>query len=310
MPSRIHAVVHSGPRRGGSVFATDHRHMKKSTRLEVEAGPAESVVDAESFGVWLRRQREGRDIGLREIAQQSKISLRYLQALEAGRFAVLPAPVFAKGFLRQYAAYVGLDTQEVVNAYLAARRLDEPEEDHEAVPVPPAARRDGRTRALLLVLAILGLTVILLLVYVADRWRRAQPPAAAVPERMLAAPSTPATTPPATPSPVPDAAAAPQAPSAARSPLIVGIDFAGECWIEATADGRKILAEMRVQGESVQLSADQRIELTLGDTSVVTIEVNGRPMPLTAPPGRVRSLVIDLERARALAAAPDSQAAP
>ena len=50
-----------------------------------------------------------REISLREIAERTKISLRYLEALEEDRFDLLPAPVFAQGFLREYARYVGLN---------------------------------------------------------------------------------------------------------------------------------------------------------------------------------------------------------
>ena len=78
-----------------------------------------------SFGTWLRRQREIREIPMREIADVTKISIRYLEALEADRFDVLPAPVFAKGFLREYSRYVGLDPDEVVNSYLIAQQSPE-----------------------------------------------------------------------------------------------------------------------------------------------------------------------------------------
>ncbi|HET9228574.1 MAG TPA: helix-turn-helix transcriptional regulator, partial [Thermoanaerobaculia bacterium] len=71
-----------------------------------------------SFGDWLRRQREMREISLRDIADRTKISLRYLEAMEDNRFDLLPAPIFAKGFLREYARYVGLSPDEVVNHYL------------------------------------------------------------------------------------------------------------------------------------------------------------------------------------------------
>ena len=54
-----------------------------------------------SFGTWIKRQREARGIELREISDHTKISIRYLEALEVDRFDVLPAPVFTKGFLRQ-----------------------------------------------------------------------------------------------------------------------------------------------------------------------------------------------------------------
>ena len=82
--------------------------------------PWEGEAETGSFGAWLRRQREVRGISLREIAETSRISLRYLEALEQDRFDLLPAPLFAKGFLREYAKFVGLDPDEVVNYYLSA----------------------------------------------------------------------------------------------------------------------------------------------------------------------------------------------
>src|SRR5215213_3364913 len=86
-------------------------------------------VEGGSFGEWLRRQREMREINLRDIADRTKISLRYLEAMEADRFDLLPAPIFAKGFLREYARYVGLSPDEVVNHYLAVQQQQSPEED-------------------------------------------------------------------------------------------------------------------------------------------------------------------------------------
>ena len=87
-----------------------------------KSGPAEG---SSSFGEWLRRQREMREISLRDIADRTKISLRYLEAMEADRFDLLPAPIFAKGFLREYARYVGLSADEVVNHYLAVHQPEE-----------------------------------------------------------------------------------------------------------------------------------------------------------------------------------------
>ena len=73
-------------------------------RLKTKVRPwQQGDEETASFGSRLRRQREVRDIGLREIADASKISLRYLEAFEQDRFEALPAVVFAKGFLREYA---------------------------------------------------------------------------------------------------------------------------------------------------------------------------------------------------------------
>src|SRR5450759_5714097 len=71
------------------------------------------------FGEELRRNRLAREVSLQSIATATKISVRSLEALERGDFARLPAPVFTRGFIRAYASYLGLDPEEMVNAYLS-----------------------------------------------------------------------------------------------------------------------------------------------------------------------------------------------
>ncbi len=71
-----------------------------------------------SFGETLRREREMREITLREISDATKINIRYLEALEQNRFEILPGGLFNKGFIRAYAGYVGLDAEDMVDAYL------------------------------------------------------------------------------------------------------------------------------------------------------------------------------------------------
>lgn len=71
-----------------------------------------------SFGEELRRERELRQITLREISESTKISLRYLEALERNEFEGLPGGVFNRGFVRAYAQFIGVDPEAMVNAYL------------------------------------------------------------------------------------------------------------------------------------------------------------------------------------------------
>lgn len=123
-----------------------------------ETAPVHEDPDhPEAFGRWLRSQREMRGIHLRAIAESSKIGLGHLKALESGRFDLLPADVFTKGFLRQYAGYVGLDPEEAINFYLAAREHVEEEEDPLSVAPPP---KESGTRwvvvAVLLAAALLA----------------------------------------------------------------------------------------------------------------------------------------------------------
>ncbi|HXU12481.1 MAG TPA: RodZ domain-containing protein [Candidatus Binatia bacterium] len=71
-----------------------------------------------SFGETLKRERELREISLRQIAEATKIAIRYLEALEANQFDVLPGGLFNKGFIRAYSRFIGIDGEAMVNTYL------------------------------------------------------------------------------------------------------------------------------------------------------------------------------------------------
>ena len=71
-----------------------------------------------SFGEEIRRERELRQISLREIAQATKINLRYLEAIERNDFEYLPGGLFNRAFVRAYCQHIGVDSESMVNAYL------------------------------------------------------------------------------------------------------------------------------------------------------------------------------------------------
>ena len=66
------------------------------------------------LGTWLVRAREARGLTLEDAERDTRISRRYLLALETEQFDVIPAPVYARGFLRSYSQYLGLDPQEML----------------------------------------------------------------------------------------------------------------------------------------------------------------------------------------------------
>lgn len=76
------------------------------------------------LGAALRRAREEQGLTLEDAERDTRISKRYLDALENERFDVVPAPVYARGFLRSYSQYLGLDPNEVLSLY---PRDDEPQ---------------------------------------------------------------------------------------------------------------------------------------------------------------------------------------
>lgn len=83
------------------------------------ARPEPLVLPGPVTGAALRRFREQRGVGLRDIADASKIGVRFLEYIEAERYSMLPAAVYLRGFLQEYARAVGLDPRRTAEAYMA-----------------------------------------------------------------------------------------------------------------------------------------------------------------------------------------------
>lgn len=70
-----------------------------------------------SIGQELKKQRELRQINLEDIANDTKISMRFLRAIEEDNFQILPEGVYRRNFIASYASYIGIDSQALVNIY-------------------------------------------------------------------------------------------------------------------------------------------------------------------------------------------------
>ena len=79
--------------------------------MEREASPGRAV------GRLLRDQREARGLDLKAVEMALRIRLQYLEAIEQGRFDLLPGAAYIPAFLRSYALHVGLDPEKVLTAY-------------------------------------------------------------------------------------------------------------------------------------------------------------------------------------------------
>jgi cytoskeletal protein RodZ len=85
----------------------------------------------EQFGNALRIERERRQVSLENICEVTKVSVRHLEALEAGRYEDLPGGVFRKGILRSYLKAVGLEESGWVEQFDNAIRAFDPEHEEE-----------------------------------------------------------------------------------------------------------------------------------------------------------------------------------
>ena len=106
------------------------------------------------FGEYLRRERELRSVTLEEISAATRISIRFLEAIESEELSKLPGGIFTRSFVRTYARYLGLDEERVLtDCQLAGRQ--KPEVDIHRIAAN-RARQDGaalRTRVIGLAVA-------------------------------------------------------------------------------------------------------------------------------------------------------------
>jgi len=69
------------------------------------------------LGRLLREARTAKDLSLADVESVTRIRQKYLEALESGDFASLPRGAVARGFLRTYATFLGLDADEMLRRY-------------------------------------------------------------------------------------------------------------------------------------------------------------------------------------------------
>ena len=166
MTTREHARPLGSPGRGGD----DGRGQEPRAAL-----PGERLADR------LVAAREAKGVDLLRAERETKIRRQYLAAMERGAWEELPAGVYARGFLRNYAIYLGLDPDEVLGAW-SRERGEVPVQPAIVVPRPIEAPRRGFVLGPgLLVAALVSLAALAIIFYIGFQLLRfSEPPPLAV----------------------------------------------------------------------------------------------------------------------------------
>ncbi len=232
-----------------------------------------------SFGENLRRERELRGVSLREIADATKISVRFLKALEEDRVDLLPGGLFPKAFVRQYARYLGLDAERYVAEFLyvaGEHRVASP-------PVlPPEPRALPRGLIFFGVVVTAGVVLSLKLGGAPDRAARQAPSPVAEP---VAPAATTAESTEGTSGPLATAVRTPDG-------LVLTLKAQQDCWVEARADGQTVLNRVLAGGETATLEAHGQIVLSVGNAGGLAFRVNDRPGVPLGKSGEVKRNIV------------------
>jgi len=174
------------------------------------------------LGTYLSQLREERGPSIEELARVTRVSSRYLEALEREDFAQLPAPVFTKGYIRAYCQALGVPAEEALSRYAETVKIPVVTAPVEAPSARPAddGRRPRGTLLLSFVLLVgfgVALFVVTLLLQSGRSERTVRPAAPSAPSVQVAA--KPPTAPPVSEAPAPPPApATPEVPPAAAPP--------------------------------------------------------------------------------------------
>jgi len=273
-----------------------------------ESPPQGGASELASFGEELRREREIRGISLKEISDATKISKRFLDALERNDHRTLPAPVFTRGFVREYARYVGLNAEDMVNRYNYAAAQDDriekppqiekypltPPRDITPKPkpkrgIPPTFARVDRNAMVLVIIAFALVGV----AWWAVKHKLIERELGFEPSTVTAAAKPAVAAPVAVPAPP---------PPADDSKLRMEIEAIGSSWVTLSADGKRVLNEELTQGQRRNFEANDRFSFaTIGNAAGITLRLNGVTVPPLGDEGEVvKNRVFDREALQTL----------
>lgn len=236
-----------------------------------------------SFGENLRRERELRGVSLREIAEGTKISRRFLQALEEDRVDVLPGGLFPRAFVKQYALFLGLDVDKAVADFSTVHAEAPPERPERKAYSEPRRRSPiSLGQAFLAVIAVLAVA---LTFRRGGERERARPEPTPIP--VVAAPAVLPTD-----RVYPSPSLAPTTPAPTADSLVLTMTAAQDCWVEVRADGETVINRVLAEGESQTLEARGEIVLSVGNAGGLSIRVNDRPALPLGRSGEVRKNIV------------------
>jgi len=250
----------------------------------------------------LRHARERLGLSLRDVADRTRIRVAILDAIENHDVDRLPPPIFTSGFVKAYAREVGLDPQVTAARYAAALEPAGPSSDV-AAPVRHGVVGDSdslteRERSSLVTAAlIVGAGLVFVLV---NPWKSSLPShdntvasaAIAIAAAGPVAREAVATT----------GEARPIVPAGPRTPnMRIELAPRSACWIEATADGDRIIYKLLDTGDRYAIEGYENLVLKVGDPSALVYSINGaRGRPLGAA-GQATTVHLTRENSRAFA---------
>ena len=248
------------------------------------------------IGDLLRRERERQNLSIKDIEKATSIRALYIDAIEKGEYKTLPGEVYAKGFVRNYANYLKLNANEIVNAFNEemhpqeelqesagsssaeeARQEQSAERNREEYrgpkitsleSYPMEKKSHGVRNALMVAVAVFVVAFAALIAFGGDEEPSAPAPRAKTQTQQ-----------------------GQKQTEAAPKPTVDGVEvklsFTDRCWTEVVVDGKTEFEGTAEKGKVLTLKGKDKVRITAGNAGALNYSLNGKDMGAIGQKGEV-----------------------
>ena len=248
------------------------------------------------IGDLLRRERERQNLSIKDIEKATSIRALYIDAIEKGEYKTLPGEVYAKGFVRNYANYLKLNANEIVNAFNEEMHPQEELQDAAGSSSAEEARQEqsaernreeyrgpkitslesypmekkshGVRNALMVAAAVFVVAFAALIAFGGDEEPSAPAPRAKT-QTQQGQKQTEA------------------APKPAADSVEVKLSFTDRCWTEVVVDGKTEFEGTAEKGKVLTLKGKDKVRITAGNAGALNYSLNGKDMGAIGQKGEV-----------------------
>ncbi|UZD43898.1 helix-turn-helix domain-containing protein [Selenomonas sputigena] len=248
------------------------------------------------IGDLLRRERERQNLSIKDIEKATSIRALYIDAIEKGEYKTLPGEVYAKGFVRNYANYLKLNANEIVNAFNEemhpqeelqdaagsfsaeeARQEQSAERNREEYrgpkitsleSYPMEKKSHGVRNALMVAAAVFVVAFAALIAFGGDEEPSAPAPRAKT-QTQQGQKQTEA------------------APKPAADGVEMKLSFTDRCWTEVVVDGKTEFEGTAEKGKVLTLKGKDKVHITAGNAGALNYSLNGKDMGAIGQKGEV-----------------------
>lgn len=237
------------------------------------------------LGKKLKEARENKGLSLREVEEATKIRKKYLQALENEKFEEIPGRTYAKGFLKNYSSFLGLDTKELIGEFEELVYNSFKDKDYTPARIASSTKPKDRESKLFKY----GLVVAAVLVlFIASSLLNSDSPDP-IPPPVNNSANNGSDTPPANTSEKPEVHPEQEETTVKE---ITGVNLAIEiikdqCWISVISDGSKVFSGTLNQGDKRMFEGASEILVTFGNAGVAKVTYNGEELAPLGAEGEV-----------------------